>query len=163
VCSPAASMRCIKSFDKVLFMPYYYKKVGIAYFDCTKILNLLTYYLLVWASFTGLSTLLGLTKTMCTKENMEKGLDESEIVDITEDILSYLNYSSSKDCKVVRKFEYKFRIPLIHVKMYHIIGNDNKLHLVEIFRGNVTRLFQLFGAVFVATLAILMSWMESVR
>lgn len=137
--------------------------MGINYFDFTRVLNLFTYYWLVWISFTGLSTLLGLTKTMCTSEDMNKGLPPNETEDITDEILLYLSYPSKEDCKVVRKFEYYFRIPLIHVKMFHVLGNDNKLHLVEIFRGNTTRIAQLLGAVLVATLAITMSVMESMR
>lgn len=92
---------------------------------------------------------------------MDKGLEKSEIVDITDDILIYLN-CSSKDYKVVRKFEYKFLIPLIHVKMYHIVVG-NKLHLVEIFSGNKTRLVMLLGTLVVATRFVFMWLMQAMR
>lgn len=159
VCNPNASQRCINAFESVVFMPRFYKKIGIAYFDFTRVLNLFTYYWLVWISFTGISTLLGLTKTICTTENMDKGLSPTEVEDITDEIVNYLKYASKKDCKVVRKFEYYFKIPQIHVKMFHVLGNDNKLHLVEIFKGSWLRSIQLLGTLAVAMIAVVMKLM----
>ncbi len=86
VCQPNAAQRCIDEFKSqngcILFMPTSYcsesthsknSKGVIANYDASLLLNLFSYYLLVLWSFTGLSTLLGMTDTVETKEYSQQG------------------------------------------------------------------------------------------
>jgi len=97
VCSPSTAQKCIHSFvsnhnttllnkdrqqkkpnDKnnrnsigsgsILFLPSNYSNDEIHVYDCCHTLTIVTYYALVLLSFTGLSTLLGLTDIICSEE-----------------------------------------------------------------------------------------------
>mmetsp|Transcript_12397 Transcript_12397/g.15702 ORF Transcript_12397/g.15702 Transcript_12397/m.15702 type:complete len:245 (-) Transcript_12397:104-838(-) len=87
VCQPKAAQRCVDEFKSkngcILFMPTSYcstrnrddKKSRdiIANYDGSILLNLLSYYALVVASFTGLCTLLGMTDTVEMEEYSGQG------------------------------------------------------------------------------------------
>lgn len=108
--------------------------------DCTTALSLLTYYLLVVLSMTGLSTLLGMTDFVDRREIHEtdqavvvkgkgaKGTkEEDEItlspllqsardpsVSVSADALQYVarrsNVGNLSDFRIIRRFEYDFRM-----------------------------------------------------
>ena len=99
-------------------------------------LNLLTYYLLVLVSFTGLSSLLGLTELIDFQENKD-GLKEPEKeydVD-TQSIQRYLMLrTNAKSVKRIRRYEFDFKLPGIQVVMIHYLSEEeNLLHLVEVY------------------------------
>lgn len=113
-------------------MPSNYALKGIAAYEVSK-LNILTYYGLVLSSFTGISTMVGATKFLEAAEDLDNGLNE-KCPEINNEIKSYLNMEGN--CRVVRLFEYNFLLPAIHVKMFHLMGNDGKLSLVEIYSAD---------------------------
>ncbi|KAJ3238112.1 hypothetical protein HDU81_008412 [Chytriomyces hyalinus] len=138
--SPAASLRCIAAFAgaAVIFMPSNYKLKGISAYNYTN-LTLMLYYSLVVSSFTGLSTLLGLTHFIRAEESLEKGVQGADSL-VTPDITAFLQKSAGLsgvgELKVVRWFEYKFVVPGVHVHMFHVADSrlaEGKVHLVEIF------------------------------
>lgn len=137
--------RCIDALNGViLFMPQTYREKGLAFYE-VKHLNLIKYYFLVIPSTTGLSTMLGFTKFIEAKENLLGGVESPEI---TPDILDYIHEQAQcevNDLKIVRRFHYKFKIPGIDVKMFHV-DDGHKLHLVEIVNCNkiVTSLLNLY-------------------
>lgn len=161
LCSPRATRACIKAFNgKILFMPTNYEVTkGLAHYEVTG-LNIFTYYGLVLQSFTGLSTLLGLTRVVKTLDSAARSssssgnsmasvsLPEAEWVDeITSEVQSYIitNHPASitpttsppSTVIVRRKFEFYFGLPMIAVRMYHLYTpHDDKLHLVEIYSLN---------------------------
>lgn len=109
-------------------MPYNYKEKGISRYEVPKI-SLWGYYSLVLSSLTGFSSLFGFTEVICAYENLQDGL--SECPEVTDDIISYLNIKK-ESCKIIRRFEYIFQMSLLHVQMFHVQGEDKKLHLVEL-------------------------------
>lgn len=141
VSGPSTSTQCINSFDgKILFMPSDYANKGLPAYEVDH-LDLFTYYGLVFWSLTGLSTILGATKFTAAEENVKRGLPSSEI---TPEIKSYVN--CKRGCKVIRRFEYDFQVPSIHVSMYHLTDNTGKLSLVEIY-DPATNLYNIYGSV----------------
>ena len=78
LCKPSTAARCVESFNgTVLFMPHDYydptmtkrESSSLQPFDCTRpILSVVSYYLLVWMSLTGLSTLLRQTKFLVSRD-----------------------------------------------------------------------------------------------
>lgn len=134
---PTIAKKCIDVFrnGKILFMPSNREK-GLQHFE-VKGLDSLMYYGFVFYSFTGLSTLLGLTDFIESKEDFQ-GLKCPEI---TEEITNYIGGK----LKIVRRFEYNFRLPAIRVKMYHLTDeNFEALHLVEIYEGSMRHLSSVF-------------------
>ncbi|KAJ3406031.1 hypothetical protein CcCBS67573_g01187 [Chytriomyces confervae] len=139
--SPAASLRCIAAFKgaAVIFMPSNYKLKGISAYNYTN-LTLTLYYSLVVFSFTGLSTLLGLTHFVRAEEALEKGVQGADTL-VTPDIIAFLQASPRLsgvvgELKVVRWFEYRFVVPGVKVHMFHVADSrlaEGKVHLVEIF------------------------------
>jgi hypothetical protein len=179
LCSPADARLCIADLTgSILFMPAHYKNKGIRSYLCTN-LNLLVYYSLVLASFTGLSTLLGVTDIVCVEENLDDGLripefeSDPEILHVvlhpdtisldtgvdstdmrTDSVTEYSNSTSCNDAKVIRRFAYNFRLPMISVQMFHVISDRNPevLHLVEIYetKNRLSFIF-FFGGFLVAS------------
>jgi hypothetical protein len=137
LCGPAASQRCIDAFDgRTLFMPHDYKQKGIAAYEVIGSgmsgLNIFTYYSLVLSSLTGLSTLLGATTTITSEEDLGGITDPT----VTPDIKDYLHPGHpSPHTLIIRRFEYHFMLPDIRVKMWHLLGEDGKLSLLEIYQS----------------------------
>lgn len=91
-CSPSTAQKCIQCFvqrddnthanrnslegsstnsiagGSILFLPSEHTDDEIHLCECHRTLNIFTYYALVLSSFTGLSTILGLTKIICCEE-----------------------------------------------------------------------------------------------
>mmetsp|Transcript_25205 Transcript_25205/g.37114 ORF Transcript_25205/g.37114 Transcript_25205/m.37114 type:complete len:231 (-) Transcript_25205:142-834(-) len=174
---PRAARRCIQSLNgRILFMPSTYNRdidetLSPTFLsrweyspNCVsrwnvKKLTSWTYYALVLASFTGLSTFLGLTDVIDAREykNLEKCTPEScsglksavtPSLVVNQEALDYLvafgGYPSPSSVRLVRRFEFKFRLSGIHVVMLHFnslsstgeVVKDKKgrdiLHLVEV-------------------------------
>ena len=162
LCNPMSANRCIKAFNgTILFMPSNYKEKGIATYHTTN-LNLVTYYLLVLWSLTGLSTLLRMTHFIETKEDLKNGLISPEI---TEDIVTYINQESGSDqgnqLTVIRRYAFYFRLCGVRVKMFHLQSSDkaDKLHLVEIYEP--ITFSQLVSTILIALAAIVVSYFVS--
>ena len=156
LCSPGDAAKCISDLSGgILFMPSDYKKKGVRNYLCGT-LNLWTYYGLVVSSFTGLSTLLSLTETIAVEENFTDGLSCPEIENDPDiyDALMSSECTGRTHPKVVRMFSYRFVLPMINVKMFHIIDDDKpeKLHLVEIYqKENRLNSIYAFGTFLVAS------------
>ncbi|KAJ3305612.1 hypothetical protein HDV03_001257 [Kappamyces sp. JEL0829] len=147
---PAASRRCTAAFDgTVVFMPSNYRERGIAHYDWTGYYTL-TYYALVLASLTGLSTLLGCTNTVAATESLDSTVPSKEIL---SDILEYLAAKQGcqpSDLCMIRRFHFRFRLPGINVKMFHVRDKSHgPLHLVEIYEKD-TLLPYIYAALAVA-------------
>lgn len=171
LCSPRLAQECISNLTgTILFMPSNYKKKGIRHYLYTD-LNVWTYYGLVFASLTGLSTLLGLTQTLRTEENLTHGVNCPEFENDPEIYQIVLDPTSShhtaytappphsqegilmrRRAKVIRLFSYYFSLPMIRVQMFHVIDEDapEKLHLVEIFevKNRLSSVYALSGFLF---------------
>jgi len=134
--------------------------------DSTNTLSPLTYYLLVVVSFTGLSTLLGLTESVDAREIGEKdqaaviasGKEGDDAINLSPllrsirdpaniavsiDALKYVAKRSDvdklSDFRIVRRFEYDFRLIGINVIMIHMAspaqeGGTRPLHLIEVYQ-----------------------------
>ena len=184
LCSPRTAKACIKAFNgKILFMPRNYAAKGLGHYEVTS-LNIFTYYGLVLQSFTGLSTLLGLTNVVKSLETASMGSSSSSsgvscssslpevewTDDITSEIQSYLSSHSTTTASsstpstaattvVCRKFEYYFRLPMITVSMYHLYTpHDDKLHLVEIYSQNSIMFYSLLAVGAAAATATALSF-----
>lgn len=145
VCGPVAATRCCGSFNGILFMPSDYAKRGVCSYY-SKTVNVVTYYALVLASFTGISTLIGSTDTLAVEENLKEGLGGSP--DLTKEIMSCL--SCSDNAKLIRRFHFHFYVPAINVQMFHVRDEDDgKLYLIEIYNKN-SRLTQIYMVVAMA-------------
>ena len=73
LCSPRVANECIQSFQHgaILFLPSYYEETAVMKEDrytYNHSLTVVTYYLLVLVSFTGLSSILGQTQTIDARE-----------------------------------------------------------------------------------------------
>ena len=144
VCSPNTASRCIQSFNgAVLFMPSSYNASTIQNFDCSATLNLISYYLLVLVSLTGLSTLLRVTKYRETKEFDKDHLEEisdkwvskyNSRLHVEEHVLDYCKkHTNSQTLYLKRHFEFQFQLFGLDVVMLHFVCDQNKLHLVEVY------------------------------
>jgi len=147
LCAPATARRCIESFDggTILFMPSQGYFNDIEKYDCTRpVLTMLSYYFLVLASFTGLSTLLRQTTIHVARDEEMKPIKapaitanhNAELI-MNQTVIDYIKQrqSGSTDFYLKRRFEYHFGglLPL-SVVMFHLSCNRNKLHLVEIYK-----------------------------
>ena len=68
-----------------------------------------------------------MTEQIAAEENLEDGISCPEITMEIEEVVS-----SSKS-RVIRRFEYFFGLPQIHVQMFHLVDQEGALHLVEIY------------------------------
>ena len=152
LCHPRTAARCIHEFTgSILFLPNDYSSDGsLAVYDCTgATLNLLSYYLLVLATFTGLCTLLGQTLFLVGREELEakkhpteqswraertkrQTQDDELMVDST--VIGYIQKQFPDSTKLIlkRRFEYEFSI-FASVVMLHLQCNQNRTHLVEVY------------------------------
>ena len=106
-------------------------------------LTVLKYYLLVLASITGLSTLLGLTQIIDAREGLEPeeaALAESHALHPSAPILDYVARRAGGPITLVRRFEYHFKLTDLRVVMLHYsssgdaaTGRAPALHLVEVY------------------------------
>eukprot|EP00979_Chaetoceros_neogracilis_P012195 scaffold3156_cov268-Chaetoceros_neogracile.AAC.26 len=169
IAGPFTAQRCIANLRRnhggcILFLPSDLPSADEIYLhDASSLLNLLSYYALVFASFTGLSTLLGLTQTIDIQEypftsgvpvwppskRVNVDILKSEVdtkVHVTDETLQYVqshvesqNYSDHSGqvtlC-VVRRYEYTFYLlGNLHVLMLHFVSSrcPETLHLVEVY------------------------------
>jgi hypothetical protein len=152
-CRPSAAKRALRSFNGgILFLPHDYdrstKSLGSGDFTGTTVFM---YYLLVFFSLTGLSTLLNQTVFLVAQEEEESVTkkNESEKVNgvmyvaqhnkelqLHECTLEYIKEkTNSKSLLLKRRFEYHFRLVNLSVVMLHFYSPDNGLlHLVEVFQ-----------------------------
>ena len=95
---------------------------------------------MVFYTFTGLTTLLGLTTFLSSEENQGRnGLTSSSLPTILHDALP-------NGSRVVRQFAYDFTLSGLRVQMWHVRGPGGELSLVEVFEGG-NRLIIGWGAV----------------
>ncbi|KAI8892310.1 hypothetical protein BC833DRAFT_612099 [Globomyces pollinis-pini] len=140
---PDSASKCVEAFTNhnatILFMPRNFNSKKLENYHI-KSLTLFSYYSLVLASLTGLSTLINLTHFFKPLEDFN-GLNTK---DIDENILDFISHQSSVDInhlKVIRKFEYTFYLPNLHVVMYHVLDGIGNIHLVEIYESATTLKF----------------------
>mmetsp|Transcript_26052 Transcript_26052/g.43465 ORF Transcript_26052/g.43465 Transcript_26052/m.43465 type:complete len:211 (+) Transcript_26052:43-675(+) len=148
LCSPMTAQRCIDSFDggTVLFLPNTHCSNTIAKHDAAPVFSVLTYYLLVMFSLTGLSTLLKATKFRHAKEYSNQppvtgplaSLSDRDLV-VNESVCNFVKdqqrgETTMDDCLTLeRQFEYEF-LGGLSVVMFHLICQNNRLHLVEVYQ-----------------------------
>ena len=142
LCSPRAAQRCLESFDgTAVIMPNTFTFTEIPKYDCTPPrINVLSYYMLVLISLTGLSTMLKFTKFKCSKENINKPVDgpiasisDKELV-ADESVWAYIReQSQTQDLILQRRFEFEF-FGGLSIVMLHLTCQKNLLHMVEIYR-----------------------------
>jgi len=136
---PAAAARCVRSFNgRILFMPTRHAGDPLMFsrYDYNARLTLLSYYLLVLWSLTGISSLAGCTDTIDAREVASDGKDELSTTDdeVAELALAraYIGARCGGAPRLVRRFHYHFRLAGIRVRMFHLATAD-ELHLVEFF------------------------------
>jgi hypothetical protein len=151
LCHPKTARRCIDSFTgSILFMPHDYtttqQNKTLLNYDCGGgILTLISYYLLVLVTFTGLSTLLQQTEIRTAEETFLELNDKNAIIVSQHDnrlrvdrlVLDYIlrQNPNSSSLKLTRRFDYQFGglVP-ISVIMLHLTCDQGLLHLVEVYR-----------------------------
>lgn len=146
-CSVPVAQRCIASFNgQVLLMPHDYGR-NIESYEWRNILNLVSYYLFVLVTLTGLSTVLGQRTIHVAQEvdpptpileTLSAFHNENLVMD--EAIREYLkDKSEMTELWLQRRFEYQFGgwLPL-SIMMLHVVSgteSDARLHLVEIYEA----------------------------
>ena len=166
LCPPRIARRCIDSTvgtgGIVLFMPsdYHFRHpVGDRHpHDGTDILTVLTYYLLVLYTLTGLCTLLGLTELVHASDFLgdegrgvvippdesllRSDLDPECVLVVDSDAMKYVAHRAGverADLRLRRRFEYRFWPLGIHVMMLHLTSPMEAaeevaaLHLIEVY------------------------------
>ena len=154
LCHPKAAKRCINSFNgSILFMPHHYTQQTLSDYDCGGgILTLISYYLLVLVTFTGLSTLLQQTEIRTAEETFLELNDNNAVIVSQYDnrlkvdrlVLDYIlrQNPNSSSLKLIRCFDYHFgRLVPISVIMLHLKCDQGLLHLVEVYRVHRWRNF----------------------
>jgi hypothetical protein len=167
--APAAAHRCTRSFDHgtILFCPSggfdaaLLKRLATRSSGtrtCAKLpflpwlinrrtLSVVVYYLLVLLSLTGLSALLGLRQDLDAREGRDLpltlGPPQLRVPRLALDYIATVGGAApGTRPRMVRRFEYRFQLPGIHVAMYHFVttGSDGRerLHLVESYLGPCT-------------------------
>jgi hypothetical protein len=157
---PGVAQRCIETFNgRILFMSSGYSRDAASFpldgapspWEVAS-LSLVTYYLLVAVSLTGLSTLLRQTAVLDARDGAlveRDGLLASTATPslrVDPCVLDYLvaDDSSATAVKVKRRFEFHFRLACVRVVMLHLVslGSDGHpilrdgtevTHLVEVY------------------------------
>jgi len=184
IAGPFTAQRCIANLRKnhggcILFIPSELPSPDeICLHDASALLNIFSYYALVFVSFTGISTLLGVTQTIDIQEfpftsgvpiwPSSKCVDvdilKSEVetkVQVTDEILKYVqshierqdysHHSGQVTLSLVRRYEYNFRLlGGLHVIMLHLVSSHcpETLHLVEVYHIQNPALRSLFRHIF---------------
>ena len=161
LCMPPTAKACCESFDgQIVFMP---ADTPASLSDSTDKLSVVTYYLLCALSGTTLSTQRGLTdivdcrdvagkeQAVLTKDGQLSPLltsTRNAAISVSLESLQYVakqaNVDDISQFRIVRRFEYDFRLPGLNVIMIHIQSEVNgELHLVEVydFRRPLVRQF----------------------
>ena len=95
---------------------------------------MINYYLLVLGTLTGLSTFLRLTEVVDASEVQDAIKVHKHPLHPAPAVLAYLERRCGSPCKIVRRFEYRFRLVGLHVIMLHFKSDDGRLHLVEVYK-----------------------------
>ena len=155
---PGVARRCVAAFQNtIVFAPASYTDADFpAHGDSryeVKRLTVLAYWLLVLASFTGLSTMLGCTDVIDAREC--EIINEREVDDVlpphglhpSEAMMAYVRRKAGEHVRPCRRFEFNFRLAGLAVVMLHFRGETTgRLHLVEIYHSRwpapIRRLFE---------------------
>jgi hypothetical protein len=145
---PGVARRCVAAFQNtILFAPSSYTDEddfptrGDSRYE-VKRLTVFTYWLLVLASFTGLSTMLGRTDVLDARE--VDVINEKEVDDVlpphalhpSEAMMTYVRRKAGERVRPCRRFEFNFRLAGLAVVMLHFRGETTgRLHLVEIYHS----------------------------
>ena len=144
---PGVARRCVAAFQNtIVFAPASYTDADFpAHGDSryeVKRLTVLAYWLLVLASFTGLSTLLGCTDVIDARD--VDVINEREVDDVlpphglhpSEAMMAYVRRKAGERVRPCRRFEFNFRLAGLAVVMLHFRGETTGcLHLVEIYHS----------------------------
>ena len=160
LCGPAASRRCVESFARgaIIFMPSSYDPDGFNTSDPSDLLpfevrklTLLKYYFLVAWSLTGLSSLLRQTQTLAAYEVgagpraqpfWSPPHEPPHPLAVHPSVVDALTRrAGGATAKLVRCFEFRFRLVGLWVTMHHYLCSDvatgeERLHLVEVYQLN---------------------------
>ena len=145
---PGVARRCVAAFQNtIVFAPASYTDAddfpahGDSRYE-VKRLTVLAYWLLVLASFTGLSTMLGRTDVLDARE--VDVINEKEVDDVlpphalhpSEAMMTYVRRKAGERVRPCRRFEFNFRLAGLAVVMLHFRGETTgRLHLVEIYHS----------------------------
>eukprot|EP00929_Paragymnodinium_shiwhaense_P090207 TRINITY_DN50387_c0_g1_i1.p1 TRINITY_DN50387_c0_g1~~TRINITY_DN50387_c0_g1_i1.p1 ORF type:complete len:180 (-),score=27.05 TRINITY_DN50387_c0_g1_i1:387-926(-) len=141
---PAAARQCARSFDRgcILFMSSGYDDARLEKYEVKPPLTLFTYYCLVLWSFTGLSALLKLRTTRDVREGQDLSVaDGPKQLRMTPRVLDFVKKAGASVHmpRIIRRFEFRFWIPGLHVAMYHLLttaeDGSQALHLVEVYEA----------------------------
>jgi hypothetical protein len=145
---------------------------SLAAYDCSPpFLSLTLYYLLVLISFTGFSTICGWTRFLCAEEydepvsfvgSLSANSDKQLIAD--HHVWRYMNATAAastgrsttnqpaqqqwQHLALKRRFEFEFLRGLLSVVMFHLVCDQQRLHLVEIYRWKRSWLRHLYRVIF---------------
>ena len=164
LCMPPAAKACCDSFDgEIVFMP---AGATAPLSDVTSKLNIVTYYLLCALSGTTLCTQRGLTDFVDFA--LVEGKDQAVLVKgqlspllsstrnnniaVSPEALQYLakqaNVDDISQFRIVRRFEYDFRLPGFNIIMIHLQSEENgPLHLIEVYECRRPLVRQLASAI----------------
>ena len=144
---PGVARRCVAAFQNtIVFAPASYTDAdfpshGDSRYE-VKRLTVLAYWLLVLASLTGLSTMLGCTDTVDARA--VDVINEREVDDVlpphglhpSEAMMAYVRRKAGERVRPCRRFEFNFRLACLSVVMLHFRGETTgRLHLVEIYHS----------------------------
>ena len=144
---PGVARRCVAAFQNtIVFAPASYTDADFpAHGDSryeVKRLTVFAYWLLVLASLTGLSTMLGRTDVLDAREC--EIINEREVDDVlpphglhpSEAMMTYVRRKAGERVSPCRRFEFNFRLACLSVVMLHFRGETTgRLHLVEIYHS----------------------------
>jgi len=146
VAMPALISKCVQSFNgKILVMP---KKSNssIAKHELKSLKY--QYYALMGLTFTTISSILGMTDVYQADEDIN-GITTVNPLPLT--VQNYLNVSS--DHLIVRKYDLYFKIPDIHIEIFHVKDKD-VLHMVAMF-SDENRVLQIYVLLFIMTIILM--------
>ena len=145
---PGVARRCVAAFQNtIVFAPASYTDAedfpahGDSRYE-VKRLTVFAYWLLVLASLTGLSTMLGCTDTVDAR--VVDVINEQEVDDVlpphglhpSEAMMAHVRRKAGERVRPCRRFEFNFRLACLSVVMLHFRGETTgRLHLVEIYHS----------------------------
>ena len=149
---PGVARRCVAAFQNtIVFAPASYTDAedfparGNSRYE-VKRLTVFAYWLLVLASLTGLSTMLGCTDVLDARD--VDVINEREVDDVlpphglhpSEAMMTYVRRKAGERVRPCRRFEFNFRLAGLAVVMLHFRGETTgRLHLVEIYHSRWPR------------------------